>query len=444
VVFQRTIKREVSLEGIGIHTGSKIKTVLKPAPAGSGIKFRRTDIATKPVISAVLSNLADLSKRPRRTSLCVDGLEIHTVEHLLASLCGLGIDNIMVEVSGPELPGLDGSAEGFVRVLKEAGICEQDTERKNFYIKEPLWVKEDDSMLIVLPDINFKISYTLDYPTTSIKTQYRSFIIEQEMFEREIAPCRTFCLKEEVEHLLSLGLGKGASFDNTLVLGEDGIISGRLRFEDELLRHKVLDLIGDFYLLGVPIKGHVICVKSGHALNIELLQKIGAQREKFKGLFCEPEKETPFVGKGVLDSEQIQKIIPHRYPFLMIDKILELSENSALGLKVLSKDDYFFAGHFPGKPIMPGVLILEALAQVGGVLMLSRSENRGKIAYFMSINNVKFRRIVKPGDELILKIEVVRCKTKTGQIRGTAFVGEKLAAEADLMFALGDGDGQTS
>lgn len=439
MALQRTIKKLAELGGIGIHTGKDIKVVFKPAPPNSGINFIRTDIPDRPIISATVSNLTDLSRRLRRTSIGVAGVEIHTIEHLLAVLYALEIDNITIEIDGSELPGLDGSAEGFVKILKGAGIYEQDAVRSSFQIREPIWVEDEDSMLIILPNVNLKISYTLDYPTTNVKTRYHSFLINQEVFEREIAPSRTFCLEEEVEYLRSLGLGKGASLDNTLVLGKKGIVSGKLRYEDEFLRHKVLDLIGDLYLLGFHIKGHVIGIKSGHLLNLRLLQKIHTQRERLKDAGTKLPEGITSMPKGTLDSEEIQKILPHRYPFLMIDRVLELGEKHAVGIKNLSMDDYFFAGHFPGRPVMPGVLILEAMAQVGGIVMLSRAQNRGKIAYFMSINNAKFRRIVKPGDQLRLEIEVVKFKTKTGQVHACAFVEDNLAAEADLLFALSGG-----
>jgi UDP-3-O-[3-hydroxymyristoyl] N-acetylglucosamine deacetylase/3-hydroxyacyl-[acyl-carrier-protein] dehydratase len=362
-------------------------------------------------------------------------VEIHTVEHLLASLYGLEIDNLSVEIDGPELPGLDGSAERFVKVLKEAGISEQDKARRSFQVREPVYVDDGEAMLAIFPDVNFRISYTLDYPTTNVKTQYRHFLVTPQGFENEIASSRTFCLEEEVERLRSLGLGKGASLENTIVMGKEGIVSGKLRFEDEFLRHKVLDIIGDLYLLGFPVKGHVVGIKSGHLLNLKLLQKIYKQYKALQEDGSMPEIKVSPAPKGILDKEEIEKILPHRYPFLMVDRILELGETKAVGVKTLSMSDYFFAGHFPGKPVMPGVLMLEAMAQVGGVLMLNIERNKGKIAYFMSINNAKFRRMVKPGDQLRIEIEITRFKTKIGQIHGQAFVEDKLAAEADLMFS---------
>lgn len=438
MALQRTVKKKANLKGIGIHTGKEIKVVFKPAPQNSGINFIRTDIPDRTIIPATISNLINASKSPRRTSIGTGKAEIHTIEHLLAALSGLEIDNVTVEIDGPELPGLDGSAEGFLKVLKEAGISEQDAVRKEFQTQEPIWVEDKDSTLAILPDVNFKISYTLDYPTTNFRTQYRHSIITQEVFEKEIAPSRTFCLEEEIEHLRNIGLGKGASLDNTIVVGKEGIISGSLRFEDEFLRHKVLDLIGDLYLLGYSIKGHVIAIKSGHLLNLELIKKIDEQHKKLRDPEAISPERTPSLPEGELDSEAIKKILPHRYPFLMIDRIIELGERTAIGIKNLSDNDYFFAGHFPGNPVMPGVLTLEAMAQVGGVLMLSRRGNFGKIAYFMAINNVKFRRMVKPGDQLRIEIEVTKFKTKTGQIHACAFVEDKLVAEADLIFVLGN------
>ncbi len=431
---QKTIAKEVGIEGIGIHSGKEVKIILKPSLAGSGINFIRTDLKNHPVIPAHVSKIV---LRPRRTSIGKNGIEIHTVEHLMAALAGLGIDNLIVELNSDELPGLDGSSLGFVKAIKKAGIVEQEVPKKYFYIREPSWIIKNDASIIILPSDEFRVSYTLNYNHPLLKAQYISLVLGEETFEKELAPSRTFCLEKEVEALKKQGLGKGANFKNTLVVGDKGVINNKLRFEDEFVRHKVCDVIGDFYLLGRPLKGHIIAVKSGHPLNIKLLQRIQYQGESSRQAGIRA--QSLHAGGPPLDINAIHKILPHRYPFLFIDKIVELEEDKrAVGIKNVTINDYFFKGHFPGKPIMPGVLIIEAMAQVGGVLMLSKPANYGKLAYFMSMDKVKFRRTVLPGDQLWLEATVVKIKSRTGQIRTRAMVEGKVVAEAELMFTLVD------
>jgi len=435
--YQKTIKKEIELEGVGLHTGERVSIRFKPSLPNTGINFLRTDLAEPTVVNAILANIIDLSKSPRRTSVGNGKAEVHTIEHLMAALSVFSVDNLIIEIDGPEVPGLDGSALPFLEALEKAGIQEQDAPRKTFQIKEPIWIADGDSSIVVLPSQEFKISYTLSYEHPLLRAQYLTFNINRDIFVKEIAPARTFCLEEEVEVLKEQGLGRGADYENTVVVGDDGVLKNSLRFEDEFARHKILDLIGDMYLLGCPLKAHVIAIKSGHPMNIRLLHKIELQRSRYHEggiqLFS-----SNFELDGLpLDIDDIQKILPHRYPFLFVDKILELEEDKrAVGIKNVSINDYFFQGHFPGRPVMPGVLIVEAMAQVAGVLMLSKKENRGKLAYFMSIDNVKFRRTVVPGDQLRLEVEVVRLKSKTGQVRTTAFVDSKVVAEAGLMFSL--------
>ncbi len=435
--FQRTIKDSAELKGIGLHTGQPVKLKFKNAPPNSGINFSRTDIKDSALIGANLYQMIDQKRSPRRTSIGNGQLEVQTVEHLMASLWCLGIDNILVEIDGSELPGLDGSATGFLEVLKRASIVEQNAPKKIFQIRTPIWIKEEEAMIILLPCDEFRISYTLSYNHPLLKSQYLSFNLDPLIFEKEIAPSRTFCLQNEVGDLKSQGLGKGANYENTVVLGRKGVIDNKLRFEDEFARHKVLDLIGDLYLLGYAIKGHIIAVRSGHPLNLRLLHKIEEQRMRLQeGGIKAVHVET--TGRE-LDTVAIQRILPHRYPFLLIDKIIELEEDKrAVGIKNVSFNEFFFTGHFPDRPVMPGVLIIEAMAQVAGVLMLNKRENLGKIAYFISLDKAKFRRTVVPGDQLRIEVEVIKLRQKTGLVHTRALVNGNEVSEADLMFALVD------
>jgi len=432
---QRTIGRELSLKGIGLHTANKVNITFKPAPIDSGVNFIRTDLSDKPVIKASVDNLLSPMFTPRRTSIGKSDIEIQTIEHLMAALAGLGIDNIYIEIDNQEVPGLDGSSLSFLELLDQAGVIEQAKERRYYSIKEPISAEEDGSTIIALPSQEFKISYTLNYNHPMLKTDFMELNIDPGVFKDEIAGARTFCLENEVSELQSQGLGQGANYENTLVLGKNGVIKNKLRYLDEFVRHKILDLMGDLYLIGSPLKAHIIALRSGHSLNFKLIKKINRQRLRYSsggvGAESHPKQE------GELGIETIKKILPHREPFLFVDKIIHLEEGKhATGVKFVSPDDFYFKGHFPGRPVMPGVLIVEAMAQVGGVMMLAAEENRGKLAFFMAANNIKFRKTVLPGDQLILDVTAGKIKSKTGQVHAKAFVDGKVAAEADLMFAL--------
>ena len=435
---QKTIENVVSIEGAGLHTGKKSKVTFRPAEANTGILFIRKDVPDAVPIKADISNLLDLHKYPRRTSIGNGEVEIHTIEHLLAALFALEIDNVFVEIEGSECPGLDGSSATFVSLLKKAKILDLDSSREVFNLKEPIFISEDGFHIIALPYDKLRVSYTLDYPLTPLKTQYASFIVNPETYEKEIAPARTFCLENEVAALKQLGLGKGANYKNTLVIGKDGVIKNEFRFDDEPVRHKIADLIGDLALLGIPIQAHIIGIRSGHGLNTKIIKRMREEQQKNKiAGVCSPTLVP--ITSTLLETEDIEKIIPHRYPFLLIDRIIDLVEDKrAVGIKNVSMNEWFFQGHFPGKPVMPGVLIVEAMAQVAGVLMLSKQENRGKLAYFMSIDKVKFRRTVRPGDQLLLEVEVAKLKSKVGQINGKTYVNGKVVAEASLMFTVAE------
>jgi UDP-3-O-[3-hydroxymyristoyl] N-acetylglucosamine deacetylase/3-hydroxyacyl-[acyl-carrier-protein] dehydratase len=432
---QRTIKKEVSLSGFGLHTGKKANVTFKPAEVDSGINFVRVDLSARPFIRASVESLLSQSYSPRRTSIGREDAHIYTIEHLMAALSGLCIDNICVEIDNEEIPGLDGSSLNFVEILNEAGIKEQEKTRRSYTIKEPIFVEEDGSVIMAVPSQDFKISYTLNYNHPLLRAQFLELKFSEGVFKDELAPSRTFCLESEAQELQQHGMGHGANYENTLVVGKNGVIKNKLRYQDEFVRHKMLDLFGDLYILGEPLKAHIIAVKSGHSLNLKLAKKIDQQRKRNAAIGT-PTDYRPQSGEQ-LDIESIKKILPHREPFLFVDRITSLEVGKrATGIKNVTINDYFFKGHFPKKPVMPGVLILEAMAQVGGVMMLSPDENRGKLAYFLSADNVKFRKTVVPGDQLILEVEAGKIKSKTGQVYARALVDGKVAVEADFMFIL--------
>jgi len=425
---QKTIANQVALKGIGIHTGNKVNVIFKPAAEDSGVTFIRTDISGAPRIKADVGSLLLAPKFSRRSSIGNDQAEVQTVEHLMAALSSLGIDNIDIQIDNNEVPGLDGSSANFLEALEKAQIVSQDKLKYVYAIKEPICIQEGTSSIMILPDKEFKISYTLNYNHPMLAAQFLEIAVNAESFKAVISSARTFCLESEASDLQNQGLGLGANYENTLVVGKAGVIKNKLRFNDEFVRHKILDLIGDLYLAGCPINGHVVALKSGHALNLKVAQKIYEQKTAAQGVNH---------AQGALDVNQIMKILPHREPFLFVDRITHLEKGKrAIGLKNVTINDYFFRGHFPGRPVMPGVLILEAMAQVGGVMMLESDENRGKLAFFLAIDNAKFRKVVVPGDQLVFEVVAGKMRSKMGSVHGKATVDGKIVAEADLMFAL--------
>lgn len=433
---QRTIQNGFQLEGTGLHTGEKVRIKLIPASENTGIVFVKEDEDNK-IVKADLHAVLNPVEYPRRTSIKQNGVEIHTVEHLMAALALLEIDNLQINIRGREIPGMDGSAREFVERIEKAGIREQAAQKHYITLKEPLWVEDEHSSLIALPYPGYKISYTLQYADSFVDSEFMEICLNGTHDAKEIASARTFCLEDEIEPLKQLGLGKGATYENTLVISKQGVIKNTLRFKNEFVRHKILDLLGDLYLAG-PIKAHLVAVKSGHNLNIKLLSKLKAYKDKTAAAGVG--STGGFTATGhVLGAEEIMKILPHRYPFLLVDKIIHIEYGKkAVGIKNVTINDYFFQGHFPSKPVMPGVLLVEAMAQVGGILMLSSEEHRGKIAYFLAADGVKFRKTVQPGDQLVIEVSVDKVKSKTGQVRGTVRVEDKVVAEGVLRFILGE------
>ncbi len=434
---QHTIDHDVELTGRGLFTGEPVSLRARPGEPDTGIWFVRTD-QTPPIrIAATVENVA---KRARRTSLRNGTVAIETVEHWLSACAGLQIDNLQIELDANELPGMDGSSRGFVETLHQAGRREQSVERTPHVVDDVVRVVEGESELIALPplspkDDTLEIAYDLDYgPDNPIGRQHFRCIVTPDTFETNIAPARTFVLQAEADALREHGLGTHLGYNDILVFGEQGPIDNELRFSDECVRHKVLDLIGDLLLLGRPLVGRIVARKSGHALNHELVRALRRQYDvRTRAAFL---NQPPTV-----DIHKVQRILPHRYPFLMIDRVIEIQgARRVVGIKNVTINEPFFQGHYPGDPIMPGVLIIEALAQIGGVLLSQELKHKGKVAVLLSLDKVKFRRAVRPGDQLVLEAEALRVRTSTGHIRGRALVAGELVAEADIKFILTDAE----
>jgi UDP-3-O-[3-hydroxymyristoyl] N-acetylglucosamine deacetylase/3-hydroxyacyl-[acyl-carrier-protein] dehydratase len=422
------------MRGRGLFGGKEAKVLFRPAPADSGITFVRTD-APEPVrISAVASNLAE---RSRRTTIKKGSVSIETIEHCLAVVNALEIDNMVVEVNGPELPALDCSCAEYFKVLKRTGLIEQNVRRKEYVIRKPITITAGDTCIYALPysDDGLSLTYDLDYGGhTGIGRQIFSCQLTPESFERHLAPARTFLLEAEAKQFQARGIGTHIGPRDLLVINSDGPIKNSYRFPDECVRHKIADLIGDLALVGRAVKGRIVAYKSGHVLNQQLVRKLyeAAQQQ---------ERIAKFGTDALLDIRQIAKILPHRYPFLLVDKVIEIEGDTRIkGIKNVSFNEQFFQGHFPGTPIMPGVLIIEALAQVSGLLFAQKLEHTGKLAVLLTMDGVKIRKSVVPGDQLVLVSETVRTRSNSAWCNCTAMVGEDIVAEAQLKFMLVDGE----
>jgi UDP-3-O-[3-hydroxymyristoyl] N-acetylglucosamine deacetylase/3-hydroxyacyl-[acyl-carrier-protein] dehydratase len=434
-VRQRTVSKEASLSGLGLFSGEPCTLTFAPAEPDSGITFVREQDGKVATIPASVLNVA---RRPRRTCLKNGTLFVETVEHCMAALAGMGIDNAIVKVCGGtigELPAGDGSSRPFVEVIQEAGIIEQDEMVRPLIIRKPVQVAVDGATLAALPGPTDRLEVIYDFEAKApIGRQIFSFHLGDDDFISQLAPARTFVFEDEARELRARGLGQHLTPQELLVISSTGPIDNQFRFADECVRHKVLDLIGDLFLVGRPIRGRIVACKSGHALNHLLAKKLLEQED-------DSHRQTLIHRTAEMDIRRIQRILPHRYPMLLVDRVLEISGDSkAIGIKNVTFNDIFFQGHYPGTPIMPGVLIVEAMAQLGGLLLSQKLEHTGKLAVLLSMDKVKMRTPVVPGDQLLLEATTVRVKSRTGHVRCKAFVEDKLACEADIKFMLVDAE----
>jgi UDP-3-O-[3-hydroxymyristoyl] N-acetylglucosamine deacetylase / 3-hydroxyacyl-[acyl-carrier-protein] dehydratase len=415
---RRTIARPVSLEGIGLHLGAACQLSFRPAASGAGIFFRRSDLPGAPTIPA-LAEYAVLTER--RTQLGKDPVSVHTVEHVLAAVAGCGIDDLEIELNAAEPPIMDGSSAPFVHALNGAGIEEQAGQARFLTLRRPVKLVDGDSTYEACPSSELEVNVTIDFAHPTIGLQSGCYRVSREIFMRELAPARTFGFMHEVEALRRKGLIQGASLENAIVLDETGVVGGGavLRWPNEFVRHKALDCVGDLALAGGRLRARVTATKPSHRGTVLLVRAI---QEAIA-------KETT-----VLDIEEIMRVLPHRYPFLLVDRILEIEDGKRIvGVKNVTINEPFFQGHFPGHPIMPGVLIIEAMAQVGGMLLMGAVPDPGnKVVYFTSLNNVKWRRPVKPGDQLRFELELLQVRGMMCKMRGIAKVDGQVVAEAEM------------
>lgn len=453
---QQTLKGSVTLHGVGLHTGEKVTMTMKPANPGYGVRFQRVDLPDRPVVKADVDFVVDTS---RGTTLEYNGARVSTVEHTLAALVGLGIDNALIELDGPEVPILDGSSRLFVEAIDSVGILEQEAKRivysidTNIHYYDP--VKNVD--MLAVPSAEYQVTTLIDFNSPVLGTQHATLKHLSE-FRKEIGPCRTFCFLHELEYLLDNNLIKGGDLSNAIVVVDkvvsqeelnrlakifnkqkievksEGILNNiQLHFTNEPSRHKLLDVVGDLALVGHSIKAHIIASRPGHATNVEFAKKIKQYIKKNKHLSDIPHYDPS--QEAIYDISHIEKALPHKYPFLFVDKIIELSDSHVVGIKNVTFNEHFFQGHFPGNRVMPGVLQIEALAQTGGILALNNIKDPENYdTYFLKIDKVRFKQLVRPGDTLILKLELINpIRRGICEMRGAAYVGNKLATEAELV-----------
>lgn len=462
---QQTLREKVNFTGIGLHSGNPVHMTFLPAEPNTGIRFRRIDLEGKPEIEADIDHVVDTN---RSTTLGKGNIRLHTVEHVLATFSGCGVDNAIVEVDAPEPPIADGSSREYLKMVEKAGLQPQAEARESFKIEEAFEMQTGDTTVTVFPHDRLKITCT-SAGHNSRMTEFFSIEVNPETWARDLAHARTFCFFEEIEYLYKSGLIRGGSLENAVVIRDDAILTNEpLRYAEEFVRHKILDILGDISLLGRPFVGHITAVKPSHAANAELTRQLQAKMRKPKekvDTFSPPPTSTKSKSKSkpkpaeqpkvieaepagedenlirdgmTLDVDQIMKVLPHRYPFLMVDRVTKIEGNRIVAEKMVTVNEPYFQGHFPGHPIMPGVLQLEAVAQVAGILMLKQADNFGKLAYFMSAENVKWRKPVRPGSVLVIDVELVKSRRNIGKAKGICTVDGEKVSEADVTFTLID------
>jgi len=433
--FQHTVAKTASFSGTALHTGDKVTLKLQPAPVDHGIKFKRKDLQDEPTIDAKIENLKTVE---RATTIGEGSVRVHTVEHILAALLAMGVDNAIVEMDANEPPIGDGSAQPYVDLIKRAGVIAQDEPRQFFNVREPMHVEaKTGALLVLLPDDKFRISCTQAGPNNRF-TQFLSMEVMPAVFEREIAPARTFVYYEDVKPLMDKNLIKGGSLENAIVVRGEAVLSKEpLRFGDEFVRHKILDIIGDLALVGRRIRGHVVAVKPGHATNADLARSIAREQTRRSALAA---PRTIPSGDGGLDVDQVMQILPHRFPFLMVDRIVSFeTETKCVGVKTVTINEPFFQGHFPGHPVMPGVMQVEAMAQVASILLFKLAKTTSRIGYFMSADGVKFRKPVLPGDTIFVHAELTKSRgERLAKAKCHCVVNDAVVSEAELMFTFLD------
>lgn len=423
---QQTLSRPTRLDGVGVHTGETAALTLLPAEPDTGLRFRRTDLPGAPEVPVELGSVVatDLG-----TTLGSGEVRIRTVEHVLAALVSQGVDNAVLELEGPEPPIRDGSFKDYVTAIREAGVSPQEAELRVLTLREPVSVTLDGGeSYVAAPSPDLRISATIDFAHPAVGRRFGAFQVTPDLFATELAPARTFGFRDEAEGLRARGLALGSSLENTVVVDSGGVLNpGGLRFPDEFLRHKVGDLVGDLALLGAPLRAHVVAERPSHRGNVALANAIRERTRRGNG-------------RPIVDAQQIMQYLPHRFPMLLVDRIVDFESGKRIvGIKNVTINEPFFQGHYPGHPIMPGVLIIEAMAQVGGLLLMDAIDRpEDKVVYFMSLDNVKWRRPVTPGDQIVFELEMLQFRRHVCRMRGEGYVDGQLVAEAELMARIVD------